>query len=469
MSKSIRVEILGDASSFKRELDGATSNTQKFSLGLNKMKFAALGAASGGVAVLGDFLVGSVKAAIAAQQSTARLDQAFKNAGLAADTYSQQIGGAEAAGRNLGFTDEQTKQSLGSLLSATKDVGKSIQDMGVAMDLARFKHIDLTDATKMLTMAMTGSQRAVKQLGITISPVTSAVDALKASNIDLSTATGRAELAHAKLIDKMATGQAVIAATSGLVKGQGEAFAGTAGGGMEKFHAQLEHLKVAVGDQLLPALTKFLDKLIKFTDYLNNNLAPALKDISDRLDKFKWAVDGVQWIMSHSLNIFVLVKFELKALSVAIDGVSFAFDKLKGAASAFKGVGSAIAGAANTVAGAFWSAAHAVEALIGALGRIHVPHISLPSIGSLIPHASGGRVSAGKGYLVGERGPEMFVSGSSGSIIPNFALAGGGGGGVNVTVNVHGALMGSSVPEVATTIRNELLRMQKRNGNLGWT
>jgi len=47
--------------------------------------------------------------------------------------------------------------------------------------------------------------------------------------------------------------------------------------------------------------------------------------------------------------------------------------------------------------------------------------------------AAGGPVSAGSPYLVGERGPEMFVPRSSGSIYPNDAM---GMGGANVIVNV---------------------------------
>lgn len=39
--------------------------------------------------------------------------------------------------------------------------------------------------------------------------------------------------------------------------------------------------------------------------------------------------------------------------------------------------------------------------------------------------AMGGPVSAGKTYLVGEKGPELFSPGSSGSIIPNHELGGG--------------------------------------------
>jgi phage-related minor tail protein len=40
--------------------------------------------------------------------------------------------------------------------------------------------------------------------------------------------------------------------------------------------------------------------------------------------------------------------------------------------------------------------------------------------------ASGGPVSANRPYIVGERGPELFVPGSSGGIVPNHAMMGGG-------------------------------------------
>ena len=44
--------------------------------------------------------------------------------------------------------------------------------------------------------------------------------------------------------------------------------------------------------------------------------------------------------------------------------------------------------------------------------------------GALIPRAMGGSVSAGTPYLVGERGPEMFVPGTSGNIVPNNKMGG---------------------------------------------
>ena len=48
--------------------------------------------------------------------------------------------------------------------------------------------------------------------------------------------------------------------------------------------------------------------------------------------------------------------------------------------------------------------------------------------------ASGGPVSGGSSYLVGERGPEIFTPSSSGMITPNSAI-----GGNTITVNVQGA------------------------------
>lgn len=48
------------------------------------------------------------------------------------------------------------------------------------------------------------------------------------------------------------------------------------------------------------------------------------------------------------------------------------------------------------------------------------------------PRAFGGPITAGDAYLVGERGPELFVSGKSGRIVPGEDI-----GGTNVTFNIN--------------------------------
>jgi len=50
-------------------------------------------------------------------------------------------------------------------------------------------------------------------------------------------------------------------------------------------------------------------------------------------------------------------------------------------------------------------------------------------------NAFGGAVSAGTPYIVGENGPELFVSSQAGRIIPNHDMQGSGGGGPSVSVN----------------------------------
>lgn len=58
-------------------------------------------------------------------------------------------------------------------------------------------------------------------------------------------------------------------------------------------------------------------------------------------------------------------------------------------------------------------------------GTGFLANFSKAAISSIQGRASGGSVSAGRPYIVGERGPELFVPGSSGGIVPNGAMMGG--------------------------------------------
>ena len=54
-----------------------------------------------------------------------------------------------------------------------------------------------------------------------------------------------------------------------------------------------------------------------------------------------------------------------------------------------------------------------------------------PALPPLPGKALGGAVGAGRPYMVGERGPELFIPGAQGNIVPNNAM-----GGANIVVNV---------------------------------
>jgi tape measure domain-containing protein len=98
------------------------------------------------------------------------------------------------------------------------------------------------------------------------------------------------------------------------------------------------------------------------------------------------------------------------------------------------------------------------------------------SMDSLLPRrAMGGPVSAGSSYMVGERGPELFIPKHGGSIVPNNAL---GGGSTNVIVNVDAS--GSNVQgdqaqakqlgvAVSAAVQAELVKQQRPGGLLAGT
>jgi hypothetical protein len=83
--------------------------------------------------------------------------------------------------------------------------------------------------------------------------------------------------------------------------------------------------------------------------------------------------------------------------------------------------------------------------------------------------ATGGTVTGGSPYIVGERGPELFMPGRSGSIIPNNAM---GGATINVSVDATGSRVEGDTSEqkrlgeaIGVAIRQELIK-QKRPGGL---
>ena len=93
-------------------------------------------------------------------------------------------------------------------------------------------------------------------------------------------------------------------------------------------------------------------------------------------------------------------------------------------------------------------------------------NVQMPS-----PMAEGGRVTGGKPYIVGERGPELFSPGVSGNITPNHEL----GGSTNIVVNVDAS--GSNVEGdedrgkelgrlISVAVQSEIIQQQRPGGLL---
>ena len=88
------------------------------------------------------------------------------------------------------------------------------------------------------------------------------------------------------------------------------------------------------------------------------------------------------------------------------------------------------------------------------------------------PRANGGPVTGGSTYLVGERGPELFVPSRSGTIVANDKLGGGGSTSVVVNVDASGSKVEGDDQQgkqlgrvIAAAVQQELIK-QKRPGGL---
>lgn len=165
---------------------------------------------------------------------------------------------------------------------------------------------------------------------------------------------------------------------------------------------------------------------------------------------------------------------QLKALytDIGMTIKSGVVDAIQGAVDGTKSLGEVAANVLNNIANKILDVAINM-ALFGAMSGTGTGGGLLG--GLFKPRALGGPVSAGTPYMVGERGPELFMPSRGGSIIPNNAL---GGGSTSVVVNVDAS--GSSVQgdqaqakqlgvAVSAAVQAELVKQQRPGGLLAGT
>jgi hypothetical protein len=112
--------------------------------------------------------------------------------------------------------------------------------------------------------------------------------------------------------------------------------------------------------------------------------------------------------------------------------VSDAFEgMLTGAKSWKDGMRSII----NTVISELWRL-YVTQQIVGFVSQA-LGNMGLPMPTPLPGRAAGGPVNAGKPYIVGEKRPELFIPGTSGTIVPS--LSGMGGASISVTVDARGS------------------------------
>lgn len=353
----------------------AKSTSDSFKLTGNSMaslqKIVVGGAAAAGAALTA-FLYSSAKAAADAQVQMARVDATLESMGEAALKNKDAILKAADAAVKLGFDDEDAAESITKLYQRTKDLTQAQQLNALAMDLARAKNIELSEATNLVGMVLSGNGRMLKQYGIEISESLPPLEALKA-------------------LQKQVAGQA-------------DAFSNTFQGQMEVISISFQNIKETIGSALIDALMPFIQQ---FTAWLND---PKTKE-----SFAKWTADFQSWaevIIPVVIDVFKLWASVLKGIYDVLlkigESIMSVVDKAKSLGSTLKD--------------AYKNAGSNIKWAVGLEGR-----------------ASGGPVSANTPYMVGERGPELFIPNNSGSIVPNGSMGGMG----NISVSLNGNFYGT--------------------------
>jgi hypothetical protein len=184
--------------------------------GRTGVEFSKVGAAIGaslGVAVVafGEF----GRAAAASEAAQARVETAVESTGAAFEDYAEQIEAVSNTALSLSFDDEDALNAISAITTATGDAAFAIENLGLVMDIARGRQIDLAAASKIVIAAEQGRYGSLARLGIQL--------------------------------DANATKEEALAALQGKYAGQAEAYAETSAGAYDRITESLENLMESAG------------------------------------------------------------------------------------------------------------------------------------------------------------------------------------------------------------------------------
>jgi hypothetical protein len=441
-SRALTLKLLADVDNFTKGLDKGAKETQSFGDKITQfgkkagLAFAVAGAAA--VAYAGKLLKDGVESAIADEKANALLANTLRNvAGATDETIEKTLAYTRATELATGVTEDELRPSLNRLTIATGDVQKAMQLQTLALNISAGSGKSLEAVTQALAKAQEGNTASLGRLGV--------------------------GLTAAQL--KTMSMEEVTASLSDTFDGAAATAADTYEGKMARLGLAFEDVRDTVGGFVLEAITPMVEAIV-------TKVMPALASFADRLGGKEGLKGTFDVFVQGAKNIFIPI----------FNGIKSAFDSIKSAVMenkeefttlfnflkdyvapffggalriAIMGIGKVISTVVELVASlvrGFQQVIQFGSAVGGAIGAVG------GFLGFGGGRAMGGPVSANTAYVVGERGPELFVPSNSGTIIPN-----GSGGGTTINLTVNGAI---DAEGTARTIINVLNNSAAR-GTLG--
>ena len=235
----------------------------------------------------------------------------------------------------------------------------------------------------------------------------------------------------------MAKGAEALAGAGGAImaEGIGDAMTGTAGG--QSVTGAIEES----GKTILDALKQpFLD----FGDYLGG----LWDDVKEHFEALWQGIDYtlIQPIRNAFENVVVWFK------NLAADFATTLADLIEGVPGPIRGL--IFVGASDELIAGLRALSDSIRGGVSGVSGGGASGVSGGGAsGATVGMARGGMVQAGRPYMVGELGPELFLPRASGRIVPNHQLAGAGGMTINITVN---NAQNMNADQLARRVRHEV-------------
>ena len=407
-----------------------------------------------GMTVIRESTYLAVKGLIAASQAiSGNFSDAAKTLTDGVDRVKLSFGAMLEAGANVaGLTFNPLRSSLSGTVSSAIAAGNALGGTGGGggggggsslaggATAAAEKSVVLTERQKSLALTMAGTQVAVRQATDELAALTKASDDYAASTTaaiqgTVSLSTAFSDALKASEAGTLAAGQTVAGATIANLQAQIDATKAfeaslqaifAAGGSL----ALIEELRKTALEQGMPAGT------LLATEVLTGGFVPALtaqlKDFNvfagdagtAMADNFfaQGIVDATSLLNGLSTEVAAQQKM-LDRLGRNI-GLPVAAAISEEIAKAIRdGIADGRAVAARRRAEAF-AAASFVPITVAPGTTRQTASFTGGGMINIPGRAVGGPATAGRPYIVGERGPELFVPGSSGNVVPNNAIGG---------------------------------------------
>ncbi len=282
------------------KLDDAKSKGQGFKQVMSDIGGVTVVAGAAGLAAVS---VEAVKMADNFDVAQAQLQNAVKNSGESFKSLQPSINATYGSMAKLGFNSTDVAGALTSLVTSTGNTKKAEEDLGTAADLARAKHISLSDATGILTKTLAGSTRGLTTLGLNLDIGSGKLKTIATDTAAYKTAQGNLHLVDQQVADgtlkgaaaysalltaheavdkssqKLQLDQGTIAKIFDTVKqktqGAADAYGNTLSGQMAVAGAETHNLGTAFGDELIPMLTDALNVVEESVGWLQKHEAVA--------------------------------------------------------------------------------------------------------------------------------------------------------------------------------------------------